>query len=166
MKKIFLLIILVNALSLYATENLKIQTYQNDRFNFSIDYPSSIFINKEFPANGDGVTMISENKKVTLVVSGTNAVITQDIKEIYKRYTQWLEEKKDTKLTYKVQKKNWFTLSGFKNKKKTIFYEKKVLLNEETFGYYLEYPAVEKKKYSRIIKILNKSLKKGKKKKH
>ena len=160
MKKILLLVILINGLSLYAKDDLSLKTYENSRFEFLIDYPSKIFVNKEFPANGDGIFLSNQDKSVTLTPSGSHAIIVSDIKEIYKKYINWIEEEKNTQLTYKVQKKNWFILSGFKENKKTIFYEKRMLVNETLIGYELTYPTAKKKRYNPIIKILNKSLKK------
>ena len=75
MKKILLLIILISGIFLYAKDDLSVKTYENSRFEFLIDYPSKIFVNKEFPTNGDGIFLSNEDKSVTLTPSGSHAII-------------------------------------------------------------------------------------------
>ena len=158
LKKILILFIFWTTLANANT----IETYYNSRFYFSIDYPSDIFLNKFFPTNGDGIRATNSSKTVTLTASGSYMVASDNIVEVYKLYTKWKKEDKDIKLTYKVQKENWFVFSGYNHKNKSIFYEKRFCYGDDEnvlvlVGYYFEYPIKEKEKYTKWIKVFNES---------
>ncbi len=139
-----------------------IETYTNSRFDFSIDYPSDILVNKSFPTNGDGVWLTNKSKTVTLTPSGSYMVASDNIVEVYKLYSKWKKEDKDIELTYKAQKENWFVFSGYNHKDKSIFYEKRFCYVDDAnlsvlVGYMFEYPIDKKEKYNKWINMLKKS---------
>ena len=158
MKKV-ILILLLTTLFTYA---LNLETYNNNRFLFSMDYPSTIFVNKKFPTNGDGVELTNKSKNVKLLLSGSYMVVSPTIEEEYEQQITWKQEEKQIELTYKVQKENWFVLSGYNHKNSTIFYEKRFSYTDDKgtlvlVGYYFEYPIKEKEKYNKWIKVFNES---------
>ena len=158
MKKLLILLTLLTTFIIAKT----IETYYNSRFNFSIDYPSDVFVNKFFPTNGDGVILTDKSNTVTLTPSGSYMVASDNIVEAYKLYTKWKKEDKDIELTYKVQKDNWFVFSGYNHKNNSIFYEKRFCYVDDEnvsvlVGYIFEYPTKEKEKYNKWIKVFNES---------
>jgi hypothetical protein len=160
MEKKMKLSLIVKTLFLLSTV-INAKTYINDRFNFSIDYPESIFVNMTYPQNGDGVWLRSKDNRVTLTPSGSLAVVSKNIKEAYNQILKWKAEDKNIEVTYKVQKKNWFVISGFNHEKKTLFYEKKFYYDEMLVGYLFEYPTELRKKYDSYIETFNKSFSYG-----
>lgn len=158
LKKILIILIFWTT---FITANT-IETYTNSRFDFSIDYPSDIFINKFFPTNNDGVRLTNKTKTVKLIASGSYMVSSPNIEEEYQQAIKWKKEDKDIELTYKVQKENWFVFSGYNHKNKSIFYEKRFCYGDDEnvsvlVGYYFEYPIKEKEKYTKWIKVFNES---------
>jgi len=162
MKKTILILLLTTLFS----HALNLETYNNNRFLFSMDYPSAIFVNKKFPTNGDGIELTNNSKTLKLLLSGSYMVVSPTIEEEYEQRITWMKKEKQIELTYKVQKKNWFVLSGYNHgynhKNKTIFYEKRYSYTDEKgilllVGYYFEYPIKEKEKCSKWIKIFNES---------
>jgi hypothetical protein len=163
--KPFKLLVLLT-FSLWAEE---LNTYENNRFRFTIKYPSELFDKKESDFGNFGTTLVNKSKDIELALSGDytdNRYVDiggyyKNIKEIYTAYQEDYIKDKELELTYKVQKKNWFVFSGFKDNNETIFYQKvfysssKEVLAKYTFSY----PATETKKYAHLIKILNKTFK-------
>ena len=163
MIKSFKLLVLLT-FSLSAEE---LSTYDNNRFEFTIKYPSELFNKKEIDRGDFSKKLINKSKNIELLISGDYTDIRyinigryyKNSKEIYKAYQKDYSENKDLEVTYKVQKKNWFVFSGFKDNNETIFYQKvffspsKEVLAEYTFSY----PAKETKKYNHLIKTLNKT---------
>lgn len=161
MKKIiFLLLLLVIFVS--AGNASPLQTYYNNRFNYSINYPSDIFTIKNHPANGGGIWLSDKTKKLKLTLIGRYMVTSKSIKEAYTQSIAYYKGENGRELTYKRQKDNWFVLSGYTQKKKKIFYEKKFCIDDKLVGYIFEYPAKDKKKYEALIKIFNYSFEYGK----
>jgi len=158
MKKIILILLLTTLFS----HALNLETYKNNRFLFSMDYPSDIFVNKKFPTNGDGVELTNKSKTLKLLLSGSYMVVSPTIEEKYAQRMIGMKKEKEIELTYKVQKENWFVLSGYNHKNKTIFYEKRFSYTDDkgtlvVVGYYFEYPIKEKEKCSKWIEVFNDS---------
>lgn len=149
MKKFILLLLL--------TFTLQADTYTNSRFGFSIEYPAEIFINKTYPENGDGVWLDNKDKTVQLIPSGSLAVLSTDIKEIYKQNLEWKSEEKSIEVTYKRQKDNWFVISGYNHDTAIVFYEKRFYYDEKVIGYIFSYPIKSNKNYEKYIKMFNTS---------
>ena len=155
------LLILLTLWTTFVNANT-IETYTNSRFDFSIDYPSDILVNKSFPTNGDGVWLTNKSKTVTLTPSGSYMTVSENIEEAYKLQNQWKNEDKNIELIYKAQKENWFVFSGYNHKNKSIFYEKRFCYVDDKnvsvlVGYSFEYPIKEKEKYNKWIKVFNES---------
>jgi hypothetical protein len=122
-----------------------------------MEYPAEIFINKSYPDNGDGVWLENKDKTVQLTPSGSLAVLSTDIKEIYRQNLEWKSQEKSIEVTYKKQKNNWFVISGYNHDNATIFYEKRFLYDEKVMGYLFSYPTKSNKQYAKYIKLFNKS---------
>ena len=62
LKKKFVLVVSILTISFFAHANEKFATYANDRFDYSISYPSDLFISQGEAANGDGQIFIAKSK--------------------------------------------------------------------------------------------------------
>ncbi len=148
-KKILMFLILccVNTL---AFGQLTYDTYCNSRFDYCVEYPTTLEPQPE-AENGDGRLFISKNKKVKLF-AWANISLDED-----------LESKLETtirgkKVVYKAVKKDWFIVSGY-NKDGNIFYQKTILSNGIFKTVILEYPIAEKPTYDKVCEKLAKSFK-------
>jgi hypothetical protein len=113
------------ALSQNKQEQEKYSTYTNDRYGFSISYPSNVLIGQGESDSGDGQQFLSKDKKVEVFVFASFVV-----EEAYNKMKRlYLDDSKNNStqhpqrvVTYKVLKNNMFVISGYEDKK--IFYQK------------------------------------------
>ena len=161
MKKLFILLTLWTILVSANT----IETYTNSRFDFSINYPSDIFVNKLYESN-KSIAFTNQDKSVKLYVNATLLALSVNANDVYKDEICLTPQRGSydneyIEVTYKAQKDNWYVLSGYNHTKKTIFYRKGFVYKKEKenilIEYELRYPIKEKKKYNKLIKIFNKS---------
>ena len=138
--------------------NISYKTYKNERFLFSIDFPSDFTVG-DMPQNGDGRRF--SGKSAELVVSG-NWVL-EDIHGNIENYFKMAKEWKHT-VTYERLTNNWFVLSGFDEDGK-IYYSKTIYKkyddNEDMIAVTatLTYDASENAYYGKIINHIFTTLK-------
>lgn len=157
MKNLFLLLsgILLIYVSLASAQN-KFSTYSNDRFFFSIDYPSDLLEMQPPPENNDGRTFLSADGQVEMRVWGQYNAEEKTLGERYATDLKSFTEKP----AYMVLKRDWYVLSGMKNGK--IFYEKTMVRRkggDVFFTFTIEYPANQKTKFDQIVKRIADSFK-------
>ncbi len=128
--------------------------YMNERFGFTLVYPTHIFVTKNLSDNGDGITLHNADKSLELKAYGS--WYGDNIREIYRDELGWAKEA-GQKVTYKVLKKNWFVLSGTDRKKQTIFYKKAYFKDGKSTSFRLEYPIIDKAKYNSLVSTINKN---------
>lgn len=145
-------------------QEVSIKTYCNSRFNFCIDYPSTLYPQGESD-NGDGQVFKSKDAKNKLVVFGRNHIdIENDIETALQSafdLDSW-GNNPDTPqkvITYKKLGKTFYVVSGYNNGK--IFYQKTILLHDrEGLGTALiEYSESEKVFYNKISETIFKTFK-------
>ncbi len=136
---------------------VKIDTYRNGRFGFSLMYPSLILTKKTYPENGDGVWLSNEDGTVQVTPSAAFAFNTSNGKQMYKEALSWKKQDSNIEITYKRQKNNWYVLSGYDHSANTIFYEKYYLVNGVRSGFSIIFPTSEKKKYEKLVTIIAKN---------
>lgn len=125
--------------------------YGNDRFGFSIEYPSD-FVVKLVPDNDDGRIFSSKDGSAELTVSGINNILNENAKDDFDNLV-----KEHSNASYKHQERNWFVVSWGDGDK--IVYEKEVVGRKVINRFIIKYPLSEKKKYDTIITHLNSSFK-------
>lgn len=133
------------------TPELSYIPYTNDRFGFSIDYPS-IFTKSSLPDNGDGITLSTEDGSTELIVYGSNNNLNETPTSTYNNL---LKEHSDA--PYKKQGGNWMVVSWIEGDK--IAYQKSVVGNGSINTFIIKYPSNQNDYYSSIISQLNSSLK-------
>ncbi|MGA9290507.1 MAG: hypothetical protein WBV93_19415 [Anaerobacillus sp.] len=90
-------------------------TYTNDRFGFTIQYPSDLTVGPP-PANGDGLNFY--NDEIQITASGSHNSMEESIETIYQQAINNIE----VPIAYDRLTDNWFVLSYVENG--MIFYEK------------------------------------------
>ena len=106
-------------------------TYYNERYSFSIVYPSQILVPGRPPDNGDGRQFTSKNGEIVLTASGRLNIFEDSIATLYSN------DKSDAdphpgnfKVTYEVLRSTWYAYSGYANGK--VYYEKAFLTKGAT----------------------------------
>ena len=144
-----------------ASQNIPMMTYVNARFQFEVNYPKDLLEPDPPPDNNDGLNFYSKDKQVHLVVTGRYNVLDYSWKQ---EFQSALDLLKDTKITYKVFKKNTFVISGYRGDK--IFYHKEITVMEDDSEVYLifeiEYPQKDKGTWNAIAATCASSFKMSK----
>ena len=110
----------------------KYQTYRNDRFGFSILYPSNYLIPQmPLTSDDDGGRFLSRDGRAEMVVFARDNALDQTLGEIAEG-----ETKPGRTITYRVFKDQWFVLSGYEGSK--VFYHKTVLKDGIVKTFHLE----------------------------
>ena len=155
MKNLFLLAGIFGVFAVIAPAQDKFSTYSNDRFFFSIEYPSDLLKLQPPPENNDGATFLSSDG-VEMRVWGQYNAESKTLQERYERDLKGFTEKP----TYMALKRDWYVLSGVKDGK--IFYQKTLIRRKDGdvfFTFTLEYPTIQKGKFDPVVKRISDSFK-------
>lgn len=134
--------------------NIELISYHNDRFNFVLMYPASLFNKKVLSDNGDGATLYNQDESLELRAYGS--FYGNTIMEAYRDELQWAKESND-RVTYKILKKNWYIISGVNDQKQTIFYQKTYFKDGKSSSFRLTYPISNKKQYDSLVSVISKN---------
>ncbi|MDS1029959.1 hypothetical protein RDV78_05540 [Bacillota bacterium LX-D] len=126
-------------------------TYTNERFSFSMEYPSH-FETAEEPANNDGRIFYSPDKKAKMTVFASYNAADETLRSLYND-----EIDSHSNVTYKVKRRDWFVVSGIDGE--TIFYKKIMMEDDVIYTFLLECPQDEKSYYAPIIEHIVKTFK-------
>jgi hypothetical protein len=122
--------------------------YQNDRFGYSIKYPSFL-VPQGVPANNDGLSF--KNKSAELLVWGD-----YEIESFDQAYQDALNDMSKFTITYHQKNTGEFTISGFNN---TLVVYRKTIYNCRTYiSVILYYPKSQLRRWNPIVKVIAKSL--------
>ena len=124
-------------------------TYHNDRFDYSIEYPKDVLFPQGESDNGDGQKFLSKDADASLIVYGSNNALKQSLEEVYRE-----ESRGGTAgvVTYKVLEDNWFVVSGYNSGR--VFYQKTIFHDDVLKTFVLEYDESQKELYDPIAKRL------------
>ena len=111
-------------------------TYVNDRFQYAICYPQDLLVPQGESANSDGQRFLSNRDNAELVVYGGNNALYQTLRQRLSDTESRLTDSSG-KVTYKVQKANWFVLSGQNGQ--AIFYAKTLFSHDQFKSFELTY---------------------------
>jgi hypothetical protein len=129
--------------------------YVNVRFQYAICYPSDLLMPQGESANSDGQKFLS-NDGVELIVYGTNNALSETLRDRMSETADRLAGAAG-KVTYKVQKANWFVLSGQNGQ--TIFYVKTLFSRGQFKSFELTYDRSQAAIYdslvSRVVSCFN-----------
>jgi len=110
--------------------------YSNVRFQYAICYPKDLLVPQGESANSDGQEFPSSDGGAELIVYGTNNALNETLKGRMSQTEARLAGARG-KVTYKVQRVNWFALSG--QNEQTIFYVKTLLSHGQFKSFELTY---------------------------
>jgi hypothetical protein len=158
MNRYLVLVLLLLSFCPPSSAQTKYSTYTNDRFSFSIDYPTNLLNpSKIEDATNSGEIFYSKNKDVEMRAWG-------EYNALYKTWREWYKTQLNyfgTKPTYTVFKGNWFVISGLKNGK--IFYQKtlrrKLKEIDVFYTFTIEYPQTERAKFDPAVQHIARSFK-------
>lgn len=122
--------------------NLRAETYAsytNDRYGFSVSYPSGFRMDKA-PENNDG-RRLSNRDGATITVYGTNNVLEETVESLDSTLPENF-----TKVTYRAKGKNWLAMSGYKGD--DILYIKAFVGTGSIDQLRIRHPEALAKKYS------------------
>jgi hypothetical protein len=134
--------------------------YCNARFDFCVEYPAS-FVSMPPPANNDGLTFLSTDKKTKIPAFGSLAV--EDFDRIDQEFTIAIS---NINLTYKKVSKDWFIFSGLSKQGEIVYRKtvrKKINYKGDQGVYVFQtlmiiYPAVQNNIYQTYCIKISKSL--------
>ncbi len=125
-------------------------TYYNSRFEYSIKYPTKVFVPQEESANGDGRVFLAKGGAELRVWGQYNALM-DTVREAYENDLN----EYGRGVTYKVLQNNGYVISGTKGNK--VYYQKTMLNGSDGDGgavfatFTIEYKKTEKAKYDPIV---------------
>jgi hypothetical protein len=130
------------------------QTYINDRFGVSFEFPADIFEPQAAPDNGDGRSFRSDS--ATLQIVAFHNIDDQSLAEFRR---ELLAGDGYEEVTYNPSGETWFVLSGFRGD--NIFYEKYLFNDDVVSVFGIEFPTDEKPYYAPIIERIEDSFEAG-----
>ena len=136
-------------------EVVEYTTYQNGRFGFSVDYPTS-FTMAPPPSNDDGRKFY--NEEFSLVASGSY-IHTLEQNETIETYYQRALANAPAPVTLQRLSDNGYTISYIDGS--NILYEKAIINDGVIFTLQMTYPSNKKKKYDGIVTRISNSFKAG-----
>jgi len=128
-----LFLLAITSLTSIAAAQREYESYTNERFYFSIDYPSALFTPEPAPTNGDGRTFSNEDASLTAWGNLFLEDLYADMEAVFKSAT------KNHEITYQLLDEDFFVASGFTPEGK-VFYTRSDLLNDVVYNFLIEYP--------------------------
>ena len=127
----------------------KYESFENDRFFFSVQYPSDLLKLQPLPDNDDGGTFLSDDKVIEMRVWGQYNALSETLRQ---RYLTTLKSF-DSKPSYMVPGKKSFVVSGIKDGK--IVYIKTLYRKDKDADVFytltIEYPLSRRKELDRVV---------------
>lgn len=132
-------------------------TYQNDRYGTTIDYPD-MFKPQPPPDADDGLSFKTEDGAELDVFASYNA-LNFDLAGLQDFIVKNLAPGRT--ITYRAQGKNWFVISG--TGADVLFYERHMLSHggQMTEGLVISYPTALRAKYDPLVGRISKSFRSG-----
>ena len=140
-----------------AQDNHAWKTYTNERFGFSVCYPSDLLQLEAAPDNNDGQTFVGSNGAKIAAWGSWNATdwtLADSVREDEKSLAS-----EAGKVTYKVIRGGFYVISGRKGDQ--IFYKRTVLANGKFSAVELTYPAADNALWNAISARVSQCFKPG-----
>lgn len=119
--------------SSYTLAQRNYQSYTNDRFHFSIDYPANLFTPGVEPTNSDGRTFSNDEASLTAWGNFFLEDIYADMQAVLDSATE------NYTITYQLVDDDFFVASGL-TPEGNVFYRRADLLDGVVYNFLLEYP--------------------------
>ncbi|CAG1022049.1 hypothetical protein DOJK_01402 [Patescibacteria group bacterium] len=152
----FLILFLLLAAPFVCAESY--ETYYNERYDYSIDYPKDILFPQGESDNGDGQIFLSKTADAQLSVYANFNALEQSLEEAFREQSRGGQPDDPHKVvTYKMMKEDWFVVSGYREGK--VFYQKTILHDDIFKTFLFIYDEDQKDIYDAITKRLAASFK-------
>lgn len=125
------------------------ETYRNEAFDYAIPYPANIFEAQADIGHNHGRSFATSDGSVSLVVYATENGSSELLKREYDLELKTPEQH----ATYKVLRRGWFVISGYKGDK--VFYQRTRLKDGLLKTFRIEYPASEKPYFDPVTEQLS-----------
>jgi hypothetical protein len=136
-----------------AQDNHAWKTYTNERFGFSVCYPSDLLQLEAAPDNNDGQTFVGSNGAKIAAWGSWNAT-DQTLADSARE-----DEKSLGHVTYKAIREGFYVISGRKGDQ--IFYKRTALANGKFSAVQLTYPAADSALWNGISARVSQCFKPG-----
>lgn len=130
-------------------DDVRYETYTNERHGYSIDYPANVMQPVEALDGGNGYQFASSDDRAILAVYGVNGVRPEALGELYQ--TELRDPKQ--RVTYKTLHDGWFVISGYRGGK--IFYERTLLRGGVLKTFLLIYDASLKEYFNPVTEHIS-----------
>jgi hypothetical protein len=134
-------------------------TYSNERYGFSLQYPSSVFAVERTAAAGDGQLFVAKNSQARLLVGS----LSNDGNFTPATYQAYIARNSyaDYHISYRRQGGSWFALSGKGDGR--IFYEKAMFScgGKRINSFALIYPSHQRQVFDPIVERIESSFRAG-----
>ncbi|MCK9254769.1 MAG: hypothetical protein GX793_04590 [Bacteroidales bacterium] len=132
------------------------KTYYNERYGYSIEYPSSKLIPQGESGSGDGQVFKSQDSKSELrVYRDYRDVLDFGLQDAYNEDLRG--DGGNFVVTYKKLGNNYYVISGYKNK--NIFYQKTIIFRNQLCTAIITYPESEKNYYNKVCENIFRTFK-------
>jgi hypothetical protein len=130
------------------------KTYSNPKYGYSVEYPTRLLSPTSSESSDDGQTFRSPDKTAMLRVLGRPVKRGTTIDTQF-RDQQKSAEEHQRQITYKIQKDNWFIISGLEDDK--IFYEKTIRTGDSDAELFLLYQERRSGLSNQIVEHISRS---------
>jgi hypothetical protein len=144
---------LVGRVSVTVAANSNYCHYVNDRYGFTIDFPS-FFSLGYLSGNSDGIFVTIKNGNASLSASGCHNY-GQSLNDCYSDYIGHVKSEFGLKPSYIAKGTDWFVLSWKING--TIYYKKVFVCDEYVNSFILEFLSEDKDAYNDIVTNIEQS---------
>jgi hypothetical protein len=130
---------------------LAYDTYRNERFGFTIEYPYNLLRPDEGLGDGHGQSFASADGEATLIVYGSEGEEANALREEYDAELA----RSDLRVTYQVLRPTWFVVSGYQGP--YIFYQRTHRTADGLRTFRLRHRAADKDYFDPIVTRLSRS---------
>jgi len=88
------------------------ESYCNSRYHFCVEFDPSILPMHEVSDNNDGIILYSNNKDISVTISGSLDILDTDTKRLYEDFIgEWMINNQDGRILYEVIKPQYYEVS-------------------------------------------------------
>lgn len=135
------------------TGEVTYETYRNDKFGFSVRYPSGVLQPTEGMGNGNGHVFKAPDGSASMLVYATGEATSEKLRQRFEEQTT----NPDLNVTYQTQGDGWYVLSGYRGDH--IFYERADIRGGALKVVRMFYDRSRKRYFDSIVREVSFSLK-------